>query len=168
MLLLLLACTDAQDTDADTGGGVAAALGEVFTVSWEDSGMEVAVENSGDASWWFGMAETRYLDPLSSFDPWQGEDCFEGDLAGGGPVLWCHPIHASGTLLKYGGSRDMLNTGEETAMRPRSWQHSPVYYFLNILDGRCYIGGHIPERYRRLCSNTTPIAVRQVQSEIQE
>ena len=168
MLLMLLGCPAPDDTGIGDDANVSAALGKVFSVSWEDSGLEVAVENSEQASWWFGTAETKPLDPLSDFDPWQGEDCFEGDQTSSGRVVWCHPIEAGGTRLRYGGDPALLSTGEETAMRPRSWERKPVYYFLNILDGQCYIGGTVTERYKRLCGNDTSIAVRQTQSEIGE
>ena len=127
-----------------------------FFVSWSETGISVRVENATAGSWWFGLAETS----SDNDNLWTGEDCYTGDLLYDvTPILWCHPIQATGTNLQFGGDPANLQPGQETAMSPASISRSPMYYFFEIWTEECFISGPGASSYERLCQNPANLTV---------
>ena len=154
LIFWAISCTAVStDDSADTGNTDDIAEAQ-FAIRWQTNAIDIDISFGNAGIWWFGIAET------TGENPWTGEDCFEGDwLENGDLALWCHPLSLQGGELQYGGSQSALNIGQETALSLESAQKNPMYYFINIVDGYCAIGGSNSLLYADLCDNAVQIAV---------
>ena len=156
IFLITFSCSAVSENDNnDTAEQVDAAEAQ-FAIRWQTDSIDIDIIFGSAGIWWFGIAET------TGENAWSGEDCHQGDmLASGDQALWCHPLSLQGGVLQYGGDQSALHIGEETALSLESAQKDPMYYFVNIIDGYCAIGGSGASLYADLCDNTVQIAVEE-------
>lgn len=88
----------------DTGGP------DNFTHYWTDDTLNIVV-TSGTTTYTLGVTQTA----ATAADPWTGEDCLSGDTLGDGtPVLYCHPLSATGGTFAGGGDPATLDEATST------------------------------------------------------
>jgi len=156
LIFIVFSCSEANVEDSgDTGEQISTNTAQ-FAISWQEDGIGIEIAYGDSGVWWFGIAETE------GDSPWTGEDCSQGGLLNNGETIsWCHPLSLQGGFLRFGGDPEALSIGEETAMSIQSSTRQPMYYFINVMNSECAIGGAGATEYATLCDNTVQIAVEE-------